>query len=83
MNHIDIKVTAWNRIHYTDKADMQTLIERVKKGEDESIWDNDEWFDEFETVYDTEENISIEENQGYSTIEVYENDKLIWQNGIQ
>ena len=69
---------------------MKTLILKkvIQVLEEEGldyVFDDELGFVEQETLYDTEEEITPEENGGCSTIEVYENnnpvDDLIWSNG--
>ena len=74
--YLDFKVTTWKRIHFKDDQDLNQIIDDLNKGytpyEIES--------EECENLYDVEEFISVNENDGCSTIEIYEDDKLIWDN---
>jgi len=80
-NFVDIKVTVWNRVHFSDEANMQEVTDLIKQGNIESIFDEDLGSEEKETLFDTEEYLSVEENDGCSTIEVYEDHKIIYKNG--
>lgn len=81
MNYIDIKVTVWNRLKFSDDADMLQLAKRVEQDGIEAIIDEALGFEVSEILFETEECINTGENGGCSTIEVFENDKLKWQNG--
>lgn len=79
-NYIDVKCTIWQRFHYTDKSKMQKLSKIIEKsGNINDVIDDDLGFKEMETLFDTEEYITPEENKG-PTIEVYENNELIYEN---
>lgn len=80
-NFVDIKVTVWNRVHFSDEANMQEVTDLIKQGNIESIFDENLGFEEEETLFDTEGYLSVEENDGCSTIEVYEDSKIIYKNG--
>ena len=70
----DVKVTIWKRQHFSIEAETEEEArELAKQCADKDIYDcddieidNDEW------LYDTEEQITPEENGGCATIEVYE-----------
>ena len=79
-NYIDIKVTIWERLHFQDDTDMDSLVERLKNGETpDDLCGEEDGFSEMDILYDTEEHLSPEEN-GSSTIEVFKNDETIWTN---
>jgi hypothetical protein len=80
-NFVDIKVKVWNRAYFSDEANMQEIIDLIKQGDIYSIFDENLGFKEEETMFDTESHLSVEENDGYSTIEVYEDSKIIYKNG--
>jgi hypothetical protein len=81
MNYIDIKVTIWNRMKFSDDADMQKLARLVNTNGIEVVIDDDLGFQECEVLFDTEEKMTTSKNDSASTIEVFDRDKLIWQNG--
>ena len=81
-NYIDYKVEIWCRAFFTDIADMQKVSEIAKENL-ESIFDEDLGFIEVDYIFETENYLSPEENDNQSTIEVYEEDKEIWNNGIK
>ena len=79
-NYIDVKYTIWQRLHYSDEADMGKLAEIVEKtGDVNDIVEEEFGFIENEVLFDTEEFITPEENKA-STIEVYKDDKIIYEN---
>ena len=79
-NYIDVKYTIWQRFYYNDKSKMEKLSKIIEKnGNIDDVIDNDLGFEEMEILYDTEEYITPEENKA-STIEVYENNELIYEN---
>lgn len=83
-NYIDCKITIWQRLHFSEDADMNKVVEILKMVPDTAaneICDDELGFQECETLYDTEDYITVEENQGNSTIEVYSDSNLpIWEN---
>ena len=83
--NIDYKVTLWKRIHFNENIDSKKVIQILEEERLEDVFDEELGFVEQEILYDTEEEMTSEENDGYSTIEVYENnnpvDDLIWSNG--
>ena len=81
-NYVDYKVEIWCRAFFTDIADMQKVSEIAKENL-ESIFDEDLGFIEVDYIFETENYLSPEENDNQSTIDVYEEDKEIWNNGIK
>ncbi|MGC4234569.1 MAG: hypothetical protein QM594_16425 [Niabella sp.] len=81
MNYIDIKVTIWNRLSFSDDTNMKEIAKLVEQlGLDEVI-DEARGFIENEPLYETEKELSPEDNNQRSTIEIYEQEELIWTNG--
>jgi hypothetical protein len=74
--YLDFKITTWKRLYFKDDQDLDKTISDLYKGftpyEIES--------EECEDLCDTEEFIGVNENDGCSTIEIYDNNKLIWDN---
>lgn len=81
---IQYKTEIWNRM-IVDDQNISDIIERLKNGD--TIWDfyNDEISTELEPILDTEVLLTPDENDGQSTIEVYdcENCAPIWTNEIK
>lgn len=81
MNYIDIKVTVRNRLTFSDDTDMAVLVKVIEQFGLKEVIDDAKGFMESETLYDTEEQLTPEDNGNASTIEVYQNKELIWENG--
>ena len=81
-NYVDYKVEIWRRAFFSENADMKKVSE-VAKENLESIFDEDLGFTEDYYLFVTEYYVPPEENDNQSTIEVYEEDKEIWNNGIK
>ena len=81
MNYIDVKVTVWNRLKFSDDTDMKELANLIRINGIESVIDDEKGFQESETLFDSEVKMTLEENGLDSTIEVYQRDNLVWQNG--
>jgi len=75
---LDYKCTVWRRIHIPDDVnDKEYIIETLKK-------DLEPLFEaaEYETLYDTSEDMIVEDNDGHSTIELYDEDRnILFKNG--
>ena len=81
--YIDYKVTVWKRVHFNESTNPKKVIQVLEEGFD--VFDEELGFVEQETLYETVEAMTPEENGGWSTIEVYEEDNdfinnLIWSN---
>ncbi len=76
--YIDYKCTVWRRIHIPDdKNDKEYIIETLKKGVEPLFTDA-----EYETLLDTSGDMTVEDNDGCSTIELYDvGHKLLFKNG--
>lgn len=91
MKKIEYKAVVWNRIYLPDSVDLEEVKFKLQEGMDpfelcfeEGMLDSMKKYEqcEFENLLESEYVPSIEENGGYSTIEVYDkNENLIWQNG--
>lgn len=83
--YIDYKVTVWKRVYFDKDTDSKKVIQVLEEDGLGYVFDEELGFVEQETFYETEEDMTPEENGGYATIEVYENnnpvDDLIWSNG--
>jgi hypothetical protein len=90
MAYIDVKVTNWTRYKLTEDVDIKEVESFLKKGYsvDDTINEmNLSYGEDNNGVYytmldDTEGQITLEENSGFSTIELYNDDNSkIWANG--
>lgn len=84
---IHYKSTIWNRITIPDQVDKEYILDQLKEGIHPLDLDMQGDFNStFEVMYDTEEIISIEDNNGNSTIELMDDIKgklgltCIWDN---
>lgn len=67
----DIKVTVWERQRFTVEAESyEQALEIVKEYQDKDV-SIDYPIGDSETLFETEEFLTPEENGGYSTIELY------------
>ena len=78
------KVTIWNREHFTVEAETQEeanqkVLEAIENGD---ISDFKHTTSEY--IYESVEELSVDENSGNSTIEIYNTEnELIYQNADQ
>ena len=81
-NYVDYKIEVWRRAFFTEDANMKKISEIAKENL-ESIFDENLGFIEDDYIFETEYFVSPEENDNQSTIEVYEEDKEIWNNEVK
>lgn len=76
--YLDYKCTVWRRVNIPDdKNNKEYILEKLKQGAEPSFQDA-----EYETLYDTSEDMTIEENDMFSTVELYNDDnELLFTNG--
>lgn len=80
-NYIDVKVSVWNRIYFATGTDMQTVAETVKtKGVDAVMDISFGYKEQVTTLFETESEMSVDENNGLPTVEIYSDHKCIWDN---
>ena len=77
MKYYDQKITIWQRMHLSDDADLDKITDLIKEGYEPLEEDG---FIECEYLYDTVEEITVKENGGCSTIEIYKDKEIIWEN---
>ena len=78
---IDCKVSIWKRIHLSENANSEKVIQALEKGGIDDVYDDELGFVEQEILYETAEEMTPEENRGHSTIELYSPvGELIWSN---
>ena len=84
--HIDYKVTIWRRAHFKDDSDLEKIKEALEDFNSGDVFDEELGFTEDEFLDETEQAMSLDQNEGYSTVELHvetENeDKIIYQNGL-
>ena len=85
--YIDFKQKIWARMYFSDDTDINKIIEKLEAGYlPAELADEELGFTEFESMLDTEEFITPIENDGQSTIEVYEGQNVqecIWDNSFE
>lgn len=82
--NVQVKETIWRKIEIKDGVSKEDLIKFLKEYSPDAIFDEpDMYAGENELLIDT--TTIMEEtdfsNDGFSTIEVWDNDEIIWQNG--
>lgn len=78
--YLDTKVTTWYRTPFEIEADT---LEEAKQKAIDYVKDDGHYNDGWEQIDDTPEIMSIKENGGESTEELYtyEDGEMIWDNG--
>ena len=80
-NFVDVKVTIWQRLHFKENADMDRVVEILKAtGDTDFIADDDLGFRYMQTLDETEDSMTVEENDGNPTVEVYRDGNDLWNN---
>ena len=86
---VDFKITTWERIVVPDEY-KEIVVEKIKSGEIENgnqlyefIMQEEETDKNLEafTLKETEDYLSLEQNLGYSTIDVRIGEETIYENG--
>lgn len=80
--YVDEKVTIWNRIHIDDRdISKEEVIKIISKDGTNGLWEVD-LDPQIESVSETETVLYPEDNNGFSTLELYnDEDEIIWENG--
>lgn len=82
MGYIDFKITTWERMWF-DENNLDKIKEIItnNKFHPLDLWD-DHIIYNTETLSDTDEYMTVEDNNGLNTIEMYnDNGILVYQNG--
>lgn len=79
--YIDRKITIWERMKFRDEEEFKQAIQILKDTNNISEVDNQNFEIEYEPLFDTTEEMTVEENGGSSTVEAFNNTELIYQNG--
>ena len=84
--YIDYKITTWRRAHFKDDSDLEKIKEALEDFNSGDIFDEELGFTEDEYLLEFQKELSLDQNDGYSTIELHEvtedDDKIIYQNGL-
>lgn len=94
--HVDFKITTWERVEVPEGKEEE-ILQAIKDGKitsaEELCQYDPENIDGSEHLVNCDEQMSLEKNEGFSTIEVISNDsdsvhpiasvgnEVIWQNG--
>jgi len=87
---VHFKVTAWESVSLDDDY-KEEVLEKLKSGEIKSANGLVEFLDSkgsdptYEMIPESEQQLTIEENDGYSTIEAVDDDYssvTLWENGL-
>lgn len=72
--YVDYKCTVWGRLEFDDSVDTDVIISKIKEGFlPAELCDIEELqFKGFHFIDDTEESMSLEENDGNATVEVFD-----------
>jgi hypothetical protein len=82
--YIDCKITTWDRAKINDEEDKKIVLNAIKEGKlrNESDLAQLDIDIEWETLNDVSENMTVEENDGFATLEVFNDEnKSIHANG--
>lgn len=81
MNYVDAKISVWNRLEFDDDIDMNDVLSVIREKGIPTIYEK---FGVIvcKTLYETEQLLTLQQNAGKATIEVYEKDKLKWDNSM-
>lgn len=75
MPYIDVKVTAWERLHYDETANIDNLIKVYQGSGVGDLFQDDLGYSDFEILTDTVEEIpDFSENGGSPVIEFYDSE---------
>jgi hypothetical protein len=81
--YIDFKIATWERIYIKDESLKDKIVAALKSGE---ITHADDVFDfntDREIFHEDSQQMSIYDNDGFSTIIAYDDeDTILYQNGI-
>lgn len=80
MNYVDFKVTVWKRAKFKDNADIEMLKNLLKENELFELFEEKFGFLEVEQLSESIEPLSIKQNCGKPTIELYKDDVKVYDN---
>lgn len=82
--HVDFKITTWERINVPEEKEEEVL-KLMQSGEIETGADLADYLGgcDIEHLLEVDEYMTPEENGGFSTIELYQNNEMTWQNTKQ
>lgn len=82
--HVDFKITTWERINIPEEKEEEVL-NLIQSGEIVTGVDLADYLGDcdIEHLMEVDEYMSPEENGGCSTIEAYNNNKMVWENKVE
>lgn len=81
--YLDIKNTIWERIEIQNETQYKEVLKRLESGEFTSGSDVANFLNSSsEFLYDTTTEMDLEGNEGFSTLELYNNgNEIVFKNG--
>ena len=81
--YLDQKITTWQRVHFNSEEEMNQAIEKLKQDSSYNINDVCEDFELCsENLFETETILYPQDNDDFSTIEVYNSKaEIVYENG--
>lgn len=80
MKTVDYKITVWRSLKLEDSISIPDVIAILKEYKDIDYIIEMPEFIEDEILYETEERLMPEDNDAQATIEVYNNNVVVWNN---
>lgn len=84
----DFKITTWERVT-VDPEKEEDVLQAIIDGKITTsteiynfLADQGDMNVDIQKLYDTDEQMSLNDNEGFSTIEVYDNGECIWADGV-
>lgn len=77
---VDIKVEVWQKLHFADDTDLDQIIKHIKTEGALAIHNEELGFINYETLVNSEKVLSVNQNNGMNTIEVYDGHNKVWGN---
>lgn len=79
-NYIKVKVTVWYRLHFNEYANMKGIADLIKENGLDEVIDEQLGFVDSVMLHETQVRLTPADNDNQPTIEVYAEDKEIWNN---
>jgi hypothetical protein len=78
--YLDYKVTTWVRVYFPDDTNLEEIIQELETTTPDCLSIYDDNVCVVEELLEAQEYISVNDNDGFSTIVIYEDNDLIWDN---
>lgn len=79
-NYIKVKVTVWYRLRFDQYANMQGIADLIQENGLDEVIDEKLGFVDSGILHETQVRLTPAGNDNQHTIEVYADDKEIWNN---